>query len=229
MDMTGLATRMRNEFLDDGRATTDSQNRWPLAQLYSALISSERELCRRLHLLYDATTPAICQITIAKVGLVYPRSYAISDKILRIERLRYPGVSKPLPFKSIMQLDNEDPEWDDKTGTPTAYTVDYSMGLITFNRIPLLDGTVNMAVKRLALTDQVAANLLPNTSPEIKQYDDELIHGALKYAYLKDDLQTFDPVRSKVWSEVFEKDIKQIAQDKAALNPQDYVMRPEAF
>lgn len=246
MDLQGLALRMRDEFLIDGAGVTDKENFWPLPNLYSALISAEKELVRRLHLIYDASTPSICQIAIAAVNGVFPRSYPLNDRIIKIKRLMYPGQSRPLPQKSLEQLDQEfQPSglysddyrnsggsmssWDTQTGVPTAFTLDYISGYLTFNRQPLVAGIAHMAVKRLPLTDRVAIDARATATLEVKQYDEEIIHGALKYAYLKDDSQTFDPVRSALWAKTFEADIQRIQQDRATLNPQPYVMRPERF
>ena len=228
MDLSGLAGRMRDEFLDDTTGS-DAERRWPLQNLYSALISAEKEIASRLLLISDSTTPSICQITVTMVNGAYPRTYAISDRILRIERLRFPNVLKPLSQKTVAQLDREDSGWDDATGVPAAYTVDYNTAQLTFNRVPTSGGIATMSVKRRPVTERIAADRRGDSSLEIKSYDEPIIHGALKYAYLKNDSQTFDPVRSKVWAGVFETDIKQIQQDMAAFNPQTLVMQPEAF
>jgi hypothetical protein len=238
-----IITRIKTEFLDDNRGGTDAQAQWRTADLVAALNSSEREIAHRLLLIQDSITPSVCRINIAKVSGVYPQSYAHSPKIVRIERLMYPNVALPLPRKTLEQFDNEagirdnsdypiryigtNVTWQGQKGTPFAYTLDFSRGYVTFNRVPTVTGVVTMTVKRLPLVNMTADNL--ETSPEIQEYDDVLIHGALKYAYLKDDSETFDPVRSGVWSKQFEADIKQIELDQAALNPRSYIMRPERF
>jgi hypothetical protein len=236
MNLTGLVARMREEFLDDLVGASVGDCKWSDANLVAALNSAERELCKRLFLLHDAASPAICQINIAQVTGVYPREFAISDKILRIERLKYPGVHQPLEQTTFEKLDGIDPGWDEIDGTlgvpsargvPSLYVVDFNTGLLTFNRQPIADGVVRLQVKRLPLADLSATDM--TTSPEIKQLDDELIHGALKFAYLKDDSRTFDPTRAKVWGDTFESDIRQITQNRAAFNPREYTTVPERF
>ena len=227
MDIKGLVKRMREEFLNDTEGSTEDDYRWKTANLVAALSASQRELSKAPLFLISDTSSSICQITVALVEGIYPRSYAIDERVLRIERLRFPGVVKPLTSATVEQLDAEEPGWDDRKGTPSRYTVDFETGLLTFNRQPLSGGVVSMSVKRLPLLNFSDTKL--DASPEIKQRDDELIHGALKYAYLKDDKLTYDPSRASAWAAIFEKDKTQIRQDQAAYNPQILVMRPERF
>lgn len=226
-DLKGLVARMRDEFLDDVEGAETGDSKWSTPNLVSALNSSERELCRKLFLLSDSTSPDICQISIALISGAFPRTFPISDKIVRIERLKYPGVTKPLPQKTIQYFDEKDPGWDEKSGVPTMFAVDFESFTLTFNRQPEASGTVNMGVKRLPLNDLSPDSMV--AYPEIRQYEDELIHGALKWAYLKDDSRTFDPVRAGIWEKAFQKDIDRITQDKAAMNPQEYICRAERF
>jgi hypothetical protein len=226
-DLKGLVARMRDEFLDDTTGAETGDSKWSTPNLVSALNSSERELCRKLFLLSESTTPDICQVAITLVNGVYPRSFSISDKIVRIERLKYPGVTKPLLQKTIQHFDDKDPGWDEMSGVPTMYAVDFESFTVTFNRQPVAVGTVKMGVKRLPLNDLSEVNMA--AFPEIRQYEDELIHGALKWAYLKDDSRTFDPVRAGVWKKTFDDDIARITQDKAAMNPQEHICRAERF
>ncbi len=222
-----LINRMRTEFLNDTEGAVESDYKWSTANLASALNSAQNELSKRLLLLYDSTTESVCRIAVTAVAGVYPQSVALSDKILRVQRLRFPGVARPLEQMTMERMDQMYPYWESEKGTPDAFMVDLDNFTITFNRQPTAGGVVSLAVKRLPLAD-ITENSL-TASPEIRQMDDEMIHGALKYAYLKDDLETFDPVRSGVWSKVFESDIAQIVRNRAAFNPADTVCRAERF
>ena len=226
-NVKGLIERMRNEFLDDTEGVASGDSKWTDGNLVSALNSAERELARRLFLISDTSTASICRIDIASVEGVFPRSYASSGKIVKIDRLKYPGVTKPLPITTMDVLDQKDPGWDERTGTPSAFILDADNFTITFNRQPVVSGVVSLWVKRLPLNDLSVSNL--NAYPEIKQYEDELIHGALKYAYLKDDNRTFDPVRAGIWGKQFNEDISLIIRDKAARTPQEWVCSSEVW
>lgn len=223
MTIQELIKRMRIEFLDDLLEPPF----WPSSNIISSLSQAERELCRRLYLLHDSTTAAICQIPIAATGGIFPRSYAIDNRILRIDRLKYPGITKPLTQTTTAQLDQFDSGWDEATGTPTKYVVDTDDFTITFDRQPTTAGTVNMQVKRLPLIPLLSRAL--TDSPELKQLDYEMIHGALKYLYIRPDAETFNIDLSKKWDNQFETDIQHIIQNRAAMNPQTWVCRPERF
>lgn len=228
MNIEGLVKRIRTEFLDDTVGSSEKHYRWKTPHIVAALSQSERELCKRLFLLHDSTSPAVCQLVLAAaIDGSFPRTLSIDDRILRIERMKFPGVTTPLIQKTTAWLDQHDPGWDEKTGTPSHFVVDANDFSITFNRQPLSGGTVAMTVKRYPLVSIIEKS--EKLSPELKQLDDELIHGALKYLYLKPDLEGYDPSLSAKWATQFESDIKSIVQGRAAMNPQEYVCRPERF
>ncbi len=227
MDIEGLVTRIRTEFLDDANGIREAHFLWKTRHIIASLSQAERELCRKLFLLHDSTTAEICQFSVAAQGGIFPREYPIDDRILRIERLKFPGVTKPLERKTTAWLDQHDPGWDEATGTPSFFTVDSGDFVIAFNRQPITGGTVTMTVKRLPLMP--LSEKETSVSPEVKQLDDELIHGALKYLYIKPDLEGYDPNLSAKWAKQFDADIDQITLNRAAMNPQEYVCRPERF
>lgn len=227
MNIEGLVTRIRGEFLSDDIGPKESHYRWKTLHIIASLSQAERELCKKLFLLKDSTTAAICQIAINAIAGVFPRSYAIDDRLLRIERLKFPGVTTPLIQTTTDILDQQDPGWDEAIGTPTHFVLDADDFSITFNRQPTTGGIVNMSVKRLPLTSIIEK--AKSESPEIKQLDDELIHGALKYLFIKPDLEGYDPDLSAKWARQFEADIEQIIQNRAAMNPQENICRPERF
>lgn len=223
MTIKGLVTRLREEFLDD----TLAPYRWSESHLKGALAQAERELSRRLFLLHDSTTEAVCHIAVAAVGGVFPRSYAMDDRILRIERFKFPGVTSPLVQTTTDWLDQNEPGWDEAVGIPSCFVVDADSFVITFNRQPTAGGIVKMTVKRLPLVP-ISQKALTD-SPELRQLDDELLHGALKYLYLVPDTELYDANLSAKWERQFERDITQIVQNKAAMNPQAWTTRPERF
>lgn len=222
MNITGLVNRIRTEFLDDNAGSETGQF-WKTPNIISALSLAERELCRRLYLLHDSTTTAICQIPI----IAGTSSYTIDSRILRIERLKYPGVTIPLTRVTTDWLDRNNPEWESRTGLPSFYVLDTDSLTITFDSKPLVAGTVNMTVKRLPLLPLLDREM--SDFPELQQLDDELIHGALKYLYMKADAETFDTDMVKRWEDQFETDIAKIVQNRAAFNPQITICRPERF
>lgn len=226
MTITELIARARVEFLDDVTGAS-SASFWKDSHIIAALSQAEQELCRRLYLLHDSSTAAICSITIAATLGVYSQSYQIDNRILRIERLKYSGVTSPLRQTTTAWLDQNDEGWDEATGIPSYYVVDTDSYTLTFNRKPLASATVSLQVKRLPLIS--LANKLETATPELQNLDDTLLHGAMKYLFLKPDAETFGIDLSKKWDNQFETDIQHIIQNKAAMNPQIAVCRPERF
>lgn len=227
MKIEGLLKRLREEFLKDASGISEKHFKWKTSHLLSALAQAERELCRRLYLLSDSTTPEICHLSITAIDGAFPRTVALDDRILRIDRLKFPGVSKPLDQTTTSVLDQQDSGWDEKSGTPTGFVADLDDFSLTFNRQPIAAGTVMMSVRRLPRININEKAL--DDSPELKQKDDELLHGALKYLFIKPDLEGYDPGLSAMWSKQFEADIKQLVQNQAAMNPQAQTARPERF
>ncbi len=219
MTIEDLVARVREDFLDDTKAPYF----WSDANIITALSNAERELCKRLFLLSDLTTVAICTIPV----LSGTRSYSLDSRVLRIERLKLSGVAQPLLRTTVEILDRDCPGWEDTTGVPEFYILEAGANSIIFDKTPAAGYTASLTVKRLPLFTLQEKET--SASPELQQLDDELIHGALKYLYLKPDAETFNIDMSKKWDNQFETDVKAIVQNKAALSPQSIYCRPERF
>jgi hypothetical protein len=228
MNLKGLVARIRTEFLSDD-VGDESSYLWKTPAIVSALGLAERDLARKLYLLADSITPEVCRFSVVAALGVFPRAYAIDDRILRIERMKFPGVTTPLIRKTTEWLDQNDPGWDEAIGTPSHFVADTDNFTVTFNRQPVTGGTVQMNVKRLPLVRLTSSSADLAKSLEVKQLDDELIHGALKYLYLRPDIEGYDAALSKKWENQFETDISVIIQNQAAMNPKEYVCKPERF
>lgn len=225
-----LVTRMREEYLDDPAAEDEADNSWKTPLLVAALSASQEEIARRLLLISDATTATVnsiplCSFSITGVLGVYAQSYAVSRKILKIKQLFYPGSGLLLAQKSMAFFNQFDPKWLGKTGTPTMFCTDYETGKITFNRVPTADGTVTMNVNRLPLARLTSTRAGLALSPEIQEIDDQLIWGALKWAYILDDNHVQDKTAASQWGTAFEKGLSILTVNKAHLSPQVWVTR----
>lgn len=226
MTIAEIVTRLRTEFLDDAIAATEEDFRWQTSDIIAALNWAHDTLARRLLLIEDFSTAAVCEIAVdADVDGAFPRTVSFHAKVLQVSRLLFPGSTKPLSRTTRGVLDQLDQGWYVREGTPTHYVVDISSKQITFNRQPTSGGTVTLGVKRRPLTPFTEANI-DSDEPEF-DYDDELCHAALVKLYLKDDKKTFDPARSRHWAAEHENDIRTIIREQAALSPNIYVMRPE--
>ncbi len=225
-----LVKRMREEFLDDPAAEDEADNGWKTPMLVAGLSMAQEEIARRLLCIIDASTAAIatiplCSLPINDTAGVYPQSYAISRKILKINQLFYPGIRLPLAQKSRAYLDQFDPGWLGKSGTPTMFCTDYETGKITFNRVPEADGTATLNICRLPLARLSATSAGLQASPELQEMDDQLIHGGLKWSYILDDNHVQDKKAASHWNGVFETSMSLLTVGKAHLSPQAWVTR----
>jgi hypothetical protein len=223
MSLGDLVQRIRAEFISDTTGNDEARYLWKTPGIVSALMQAERELCRRVFCITDSTTPAICQLAVAPGG----RSYVTDNRILQVKRLKFPGVALPLPQKTTPLLDAQDPRWDEASGTPTCFVRDQGKNVLTFDRSLTVNGTVQMIVTRLPLVRLTYQDL--NSDMETTGLDDELIHGALKYLYLRPDIEGYDAKLSAYWRDQFEADIATILLDRAAGGPSETVSQPEFF
>lgn len=225
-----LVKRMREEFLDDPAAEDESDNGWKTPMLVAGLNAAQEEITRRLLCITDASTAAVggiplCSLTIAAVAGVFAQSWTVSRKIIKINQLFYPGVRLPLKQRSRLYLDQFDPGWLGKSGTPTEFCTDYETGKITFNRVPTAAGTVTMNVFRLPLARLSATSAGLQASPELQEMDDQLIYGGLKWSYVLDDNHVQDKKAADRWSNAFEASLSLLTVNKAHLSPQAWVTR----
>jgi hypothetical protein len=179
-------------------------------------------------LIGDSTTAETCQVTVAAGDDgAFPRTVAISPKVLRVDRLKFPGLTTPLRQTSQAALDCRDPGWDEKTGTPAAFFVSPVESTLTFNRQPVTGGTVALAVRRLPLQDFTVGGLSAGVPERLEFFglDDAVCHAALKYLYMRDDKKTFDPQRASLWSSQLEEDIRQIIRHRAEISPDEPLMQ----
>jgi hypothetical protein len=213
---------MRAEFLDDEIIESESDCLWRDRELVAAIAWAERTLAERLHLIVDSTTATICRITIAAVDGVFARSYLLSPLVLKIERLKYSGVTSPLVQTTEEELDRLEPGWDEAVGTPTAFFV--NRGTITFNKLPDAAATVTMTVTRKP------SPLTLNSTTELQDLDDQIIVGALSRAYLKQDSQALNPGAADKYKGQFDDAISVLVREQAGLTKKGPpIMRPEPW
>ena len=89
--LADLITRLRNEYLNDNVGSDSPLTyRWSNANIVNALNDAEREIAKRTLYIADATTPSICNLTLAATAGVYPQSLSLSNKVLRVRFVRFP-------------------------------------------------------------------------------------------------------------------------------------------
>jgi hypothetical protein len=243
-----LTEQIREDFLDDVRGP-EKKRLWSKRNIAAALAQSQREIARRCLLIQDSTTNALCFLPLATDPITghYPQTIMLSPKVLRIRFVLFPNhVYSPVPAGAQLGhyplvRTNTDflnahhrgggHSWIGHKGRVERYMTDFQLGGLTFDHQPDHGGTVQIGVIRLPLADLRSDK--PDDELEIREYDLELIHGALKYLYSKgykrEDTETHDPIKESRWRNEFEADIKQITQDQAAMQPRLTQCHPEAW
>lgn len=184
MKLGELLAMVRRDELDDD----STPYLWSDASLIEYAEDAENEACRRASLLRDATTTAICRITLA-AGTA---SYDIDPRVLRVRRARLVG-NAPLRPMTTAELDECRSGWEDESGEPVAYVADWETGALRLYPTPNAVGTVELQVVRLPL---VAMNDMEDT-PEIHaRFHRDLRHWIVKRAFSKKDSETEDLKRA---------------------------------
>lgn len=185
MKLGEICAMVRRDELDD----TSAPYLWSNAALIEYAEDAENEACRRASLLRDATTTAICRITLVP-GTA---EYALDARVIRIRRVRLAGNVTPLVPVTTAQMDEEHAGWEDETGEPSAYLTDWETGRLRVIPEPTAAGTLELQVVRLPL---VALNDMEDT-PEIHaRFHRDLRHWIVKRAFSVRDSEREDTKRA---------------------------------
>lgn len=181
---------LREDYLDDVSDAPDQDDehyRWSGAFLGRALAQAELEACRRVDFIFDDSTAAVCQITLADGT----ESYALNGKITRIERVFYDGTELGHRTEADMAGIYGD-DWRTDTGEPSIYLVKGRR--IRPYPIPSADEdgeVLALEVYRLPLAPF-------QTEPEIpEEYHERLCPYGAHLAYKRRDEDTYDPKKAE--------------------------------
>lgn len=204
MTLRELITLSRNR-LDDARPPY----LWSDDELTQIINERQNELCEKCGILRDATTTAICQISV----LNGTSSYTLDNRIIKILSAKLGTTYTLMEPITRDWLDVEYPGWDDDTGTPTKFILDY-IGKIRLYPIPTANATLYLSVTRYPLTQ--LSTSLDTASPEIPwQYHTKLLEGIMSSAYTKDDSETLDFKRSQMHEMAWQRVINDIQQNES--------------
>lgn len=183
MNVGELKTIIREDYLDDAVATY----LWSDTFILRSLNHAERQACNRMDLLYDDSTAAYTQVTLAD-GTA---TYAIDAKVNRIENVLF--ENKLVTHKSKEEMERLDPNWRTQQGM-TGNVVFHVMRGRNMMFYPYPDSdddakTVYLEVYRNPANDLVADNSIPEIAEE-NHYD--LIYWVLHEAWSKHDSDVND-------------------------------------
>jgi hypothetical protein len=217
MTLADLITTARKQFddVEGGSARLISDEEFA----YFADDAQER-ICEVVLPIEDSTTTVdadgnpVCVIPVVAGTTTYP----LHPKIIQIMRVMYDGVDYPLTLMSTAILDSVRPGWQSDTQDPDGYILDDSSWSIRLNRIPSTASNIRLIVKRMPLVTLSATDL--TASPEIPSiYHKTLIDWMLHSAYMKQDVETYNPVKAEQYLARFVAGIEQIRRTQIRRKP----------
>lgn len=168
---------------------------WSNDELTGYLNESVNELCRKLRLIEDASTAAICQHALTAGG----HTLTLSPRITGIERVELNSTGAVLVVVDhVREVDARFSGWKTADASVPQYLIKGGLGTGVARVYPatLLADQINLTVHRLPLVD-LDWDTDQAVEPEIlSTYHDLLYPGILYRAYDKRDVDTYDPVKS---------------------------------
>ena len=190
--LANIITTVRGK-LDDTTGDEDSYG-WPSTQLTGYVNEAVNELCRKLRLIEDDDTAAICTHALLANG----HTLTLSPRITGIERVELNSTGAVLQVvEHVREMDAQFPGWKTATASVPQYLIKNGVGTGKARLYPatLLADQINLTVHRLPLVDMVWATDQA-VEPEIPStYHDLLYSGILYRAFGKADVDTRDPVK----------------------------------
>jgi hypothetical protein len=186
---------LREDFLDDNNSR---KYLWDDPSLLRRLTEAEKQVCNRVDVLFDDSTPRYCHIVLVE-GVA---SYDLSHKLTRLEKVVFD--SNILVKTTNDDLDIEQPTWRTDTKL-TDNTVKFVVRgrKIRFNRVPdATDAGKIVYLEVYRLPDQEIRS--ENQTFEIPEENHrDLIWWVLHECYKKQDADTFDQEKANQHLERF--------------------------
>jgi hypothetical protein len=173
---------------------------WSDADLNRYLNESVNEAALRARLIRDASTAAVCNVTVTAAD----GTYTLHTSVFAVKRAKLDLGSVPLVLSSTEALDVEYPTWATQSASsPSHLLIDpQSSALgITIVPTPTVADTLRLVVYRLPL-EAMASD---DDEPELhSMHHERLLDWAVRCAYLKHDSETFDAQKAKSAEDAFE-------------------------
>jgi hypothetical protein len=169
---------------------SDSDRYWTESDLNEYAQDAVDVFCRLSKLIRDSLTPSVCLLTLNPED----QHIALSPLILSIERVKPSWGSYPLRLTSLDEVTRLQPAWEDDTGSPDAYLLDYSKGYLSLNRAVVDTGTLRLTVRRMPLLPLDSDNAVPEINPE---YHHMLKDYMLYRAFSAQDSEMYNPDKAR--------------------------------
>lgn len=188
MTFSDLILILRQDYLDDA----EEPYLWSNAALLRYLREAEKQACMRGNLLFDKTTPSVCEIALTN-GV---QSYAFSPKLTKITAVFWHG--QPVTHTTPDNLDALLPTWRIADGTSIQNKALYyviqgrNINLAPIpNTADALLSPLRIEGYRLPISDEAETPEIP------EEFHHDLIYYALHKAYAKNDSDTKDELKAK--------------------------------
>lgn len=182
---------------------------WSDAELLEFANEAQEKAARNGRLLRDATTPEVCRISL-NTSRQY---YDLDPRVIFVRRVSLDSRTQPLRKISFKDLDQQQPGWQTRTGSPDRYCLDFESGRVWFNRKPTVADVARLFVVRMPLE---ALTFDTKSCPEIAiAYHRPLHHWIAYRAYSKDDADTKDDAKAARHLASFE---QEFGEDSRAIN-----------
>lgn len=199
-DIRGEARILLDDTVPDG----NGNYLWSDAELNLYINKAVDEAAERAFLIVDSTTPECCRIAVTAGNATYP----VHDSVLRIERVYDSTNQQVLSDTDFRTLDDSGQLWDTVTNKPTHYIFginhygldDDNNHTITLYPVPNAGLTLNLTVFRTTIDNLITDFDIPEI-PGRRHFD--LIDWVLSLAYMKRDVDTFDPNKSAQHADKF--------------------------
>ena len=242
MTLQEIIDGCRDQARDDG--ANDVDRLWNDEEMVRYINRIQRRIARETLCLKDATTAAVCVLTLTPVDYttyvsgtldyiwandsasplyqkdVTPYLVDLHDSILEIEEVKSLTFTNRLRKVSSQKWRNH-LQWEQFITQPTEYATDLAHKKIAFKGRSLTVQEMQMTVKRLPLVDLDIAT--PTGVPEIPvNYHDFFHNGVMERMYRKQDAETLDKAKADEYKELFLDDLDEIKrQERIILN--DYI------
>jgi uncharacterized protein DUF6682 len=171
---------------------------WSDATLVGYLSEGQEKAARNARLIRDFTTPEICSINVTTSR----QDYDLDKRILFVRRVLLGDRTTPLDKKSYRYLDQCEPGWIGRTGTPNYWCGDFETRKLWFNRKPTAAATAKLLVVRLPL-DELSLTRLTAELELDAAYQRPLHHWACYRALSEEDSEFQDLEKAEIHREAF--------------------------
>jgi hypothetical protein len=231
---------IREECWDIARdfALSDADRMWPETEMNRYINRTYRYIARETQCIKDATTPAVCLLTVTPVDYttlvagtidyiwanevgnwlyhkdVTPYLISMHASILQIDEAKW--MDQPYILRKVSSSKWKRMVWWERIIGPyaTEYATDLQTNKIALNYRMEDEHILQLTVRRMPIADLV----LDTDTPEFRtHYHDFMKNGILMQMYRKRDAETLDEAKAAEFERLFLQDVDEIKQQESQM------------